>query len=73
MLPPAHVCMETEAQEPLPEGDYEPANAPVVAPRCPEATFWQQPAWVAPVAFLAGFVTAVFAVGAYAYFTAASP
>lgn len=78
--PPPSLCA---IEEPLPEGDYDPAanygprklpqKAAVVPPK-PELPFWQQPAWIAPVAFLAGFVTAVFAVGVYAHFaTAAGP
>jgi hypothetical protein len=69
---PLHLdCVEI--MEPMPAGDAEDSPAaparPAVPPPAPRPTptpFWSQPAWVAPVAFLAGFLTATLAVGLYA-------
>jgi len=77
---PLHLhCIEVE--EAMPEGDAEvqaerqakPASAPTQLPTPVRAPpFWEQPGWVAPVAFLAGFLTATLAVGLYA-FVASTP
>ena len=79
---PLHLhCIEVE--EAMPEGDAEAqverqarpvrASAPTQVPAPVRAPpFWEQPGWVAPVAFLAGFLTATLAVGLYA-FVASTP